>query len=89
LQNKKAPPKWMALEILNMIMDFKILRVNATQFQIKILRIESNAVFRACPGFWFEGENERKFIPMRRKNRSVAALHENFCNEIGMNFRHL
>jgi hypothetical protein len=35
----------MALEILNMIMDFKILRVNATQFQIKILRIESNAVF--------------------------------------------
>lgn len=35
----------MALEILNMIMDFKILRVNTTQFQIKILWMESNSIF--------------------------------------------
>jgi hypothetical protein len=26
---------------------------------------------------------------MRRKKRSVAALHEHFCNEIGVNFGHL
>jgi len=45
LQNKKAPPEWMALEILNVIMDFKILRVNATQFQIKILWIGSDTIF--------------------------------------------
>jgi hypothetical protein len=26
---------------------------------------------------------------MRHKKRSVAALHEHFCNEISMNFGHL
>jgi hypothetical protein len=45
--------------------------------------------FRACSGFWFDGENEQKFALMRRKKRSVAALHEHFCNEIGVNFGHL
>ncbi len=44
---------------------------------------------RACSGFRFEGENELKFTIMRRKKRSVAALHEHFCNEIGVNFGHL
>ena len=48
-----------------------------------------NLVLRACSRFWLDGENELKFAPMRRKKRSVAALHEHFCNEIGADFGHL
>jgi len=53
--------------------------------------------FRACSVFWFDGENELKFAPIRHKKQSVfpissgdrSALHEHFCNEIGVNFGHL
>jgi len=44
---------------------------------------------RVCSGFWFESENELKFAPMRREKRSVAALHEHFRNEMGVDFSHL
>jgi len=53
---------------------------------IRIIVIPS---LRACAGFRFEGENELKFTIMRRKKRSVAALHEHFCNEISVDFGHL
>jgi len=61
------------------------------RFTNKKLKIRnySKSRIRACSGFWFDGENEIKFAPMRHKKRSVAALHEHFCNEIGVNFSHL
>jgi hypothetical protein len=40
-------------------------------------------------GFLVRRRSESKFAPTRREKRSVAALHEYFRNEVGVNFGHL
>jgi hypothetical protein len=40
-------------------------------------------------GFLVRKRSESKFAPTRREKRSVAALHEYFRNEVGVNFGHL
>jgi putative IMPACT (imprinted ancient) family translation regulator len=44
---------------------------------------------RVCLDFSFASENESKFAPTKREKQSVAALHEYFRNEVGVNFGHL
>ncbi len=58
------------------ILDEKVTLNEAIEFKAR-RAAETNDFFvplRACSGFWFDGENELKFTPMRRKKRSVSRL---------------